>query len=183
VYKLVAVAFLLSCATGCLGVPLADRETDARAKAFSAPAETANVYVYQTSRFWPPSAAIYVVLDREWVGAIVSYARFLTATVTPGTHSIFAWTYKPGPNVFPWGVGGVRSASQSFTAAAGGNYYFKLNFVRRAVFPDTVEIEQVKDEVEAQREIRECSLVVAGERPRPNGESNSDSPAPTLRTP
>jgi hypothetical protein len=100
--------------TACASVPMASKEMDAVAKAFSPPPGQANLYIVRTARLIGDVTALLVVVDGKTVGSLLP-GTYLLITVSPGSHGILI-------------SGKGASASVKLKTTADSNTYVEATF-------------------------------------------------------
>lgn len=130
-FSLAAVLAVAALATGCASVPMADANHDAQAKAFVAPADQANIYVYRNESIGA-AVKMPVSLNDRPVGKTVA-KTYLLLTVPAGQHtlkseaendSVLQLATEAGRNYFVWqevkmGVFSARNKLQLVDDAQG----------------------------------------------------------------
>src|SRR5690349_4077979 len=78
---------LVAALCGCVSVPMARRDLDARAKVGTPPPDAARVYVYRPRTIVGTAVGLAVFLDDVRVGTLAP-STFTVSTVRPGEHKV-----------------------------------------------------------------------------------------------
>lgn len=133
---------LFLAAAGCASVPMAAKEADAAAKAFTARPDSANLYVYRASS-WGAAVKYAVVLDGRMLGELPG-STFILVPVAPGPHNLF--------------VTAENNKTIQFTAEAGKNVYIKVT-PAMGFLSANANLYLMADENEARQDVRGCELI------------------------
>jgi hypothetical protein len=144
------LGLLLVPLTGCLSVSEGSAAMKQQALSFTPPPGKAFIYVIRPDRFVGQNLYFEVNLDMEMFGRLANRS-FLFAAVPPGEHAL------QGSYQQPLLLGGSEKKVGrllGFTAEAGRNYFFTLNY---PAFMGGPGLEQIS-ESEGQAAVRQSTL-------------------------
>jgi len=143
-------AYILANLAGNRKVATADAGQVGQALEMSAPADKALVFVYRQG-FVGMAAGLNVSVDGKTVAQLTS-PRFTVVTLAPGAHTLSA------------GFGGLagpqnKVATETFTAAAGGVYAFRLT-LSMGMLQNSIQIAPMADLSSVKRAISGMKMTV-----------------------
>ena len=132
------------CSLGFLILSLAlfGMALDASAKAFTASADKANVYVYRVSEIGT-AVKFPAALDGKALGEL-PISTFILVSVAPGPHKLY--------------VSAGNSKTLEFTAEPGRNVYVKAS-AGLGWLSASVDLTLMKDEKQAKQDLMGCNLI------------------------
>lgn len=143
--SLFLLVIALAVLSGCASVPMASKEQDAAAKAFSLPTpEKAGLYIYRNS-FVGQALRKALSIDGTIIGKTANKTYFYKE-ISPGSHTLSTES-EFGDN------------SVTFQAEGGKNHYAR-QYMKMGVFVGGSGIEMVSDE-EGKKAILECERAQA----------------------
>ena len=134
---------LLLAAAGCATVPMAAKEHDEAAKAFTTQPDVANLYVYRASTFGF-AVKFPVALDGRLLGELPG-STYILVTVPPGPHTLL--------------VSAETNKTLQFTAEAGKNVYIKVT-PAMGFFSANANLYLMADDDEARQDVKGCALIL-----------------------
>lgn len=126
---------------GCQTIPRAPKELDEKAKAFSAPKENANIYIYRHEMFGGANT-IPVLLNGIVIGKTQA-KTFILKNVPSGKQNI---------------VSQAETDDEIAFNVESGKNYFVWQEVKMGLFYARSKLHIVSEE-KGQKEVRECSLL------------------------
>lgn len=142
--KIISILSLLFLLTACASYQLANKEKDSHAKEFKAPLAKSKIYVYR-SEVLGAAIGMKVYIDGKYMAKTGPYT-FIMTEVSPGPHVITSHAENRDL---------IRLQTEP------GKIYYVWQEVHLGFLIMRTELHVVTDEADAQKEIRQCSLIEA----------------------